>query len=136
AVSDHEFVRDNFVRQMEDPHSLVVVVGPSSAPTGFLALNPDPHFDDTVVIGIASVSAASRHHGAGTAMLNLALAWAREAGYQYCSVEWTSPNLVSDRFWRTRGFTPVQYKLSRRIDPSVAWADASLSYEHIRPVNL
>lgn len=72
APSDHEFVRDNFVRQMVDPRSLVVVVGPSSAPVGFLSLNPDPHFDDAVVIGIASVSAAS------------------------------SPNLVSDRFGRTR----------------------------------
>lgn len=85
--------------------------------------------------GIASIGAAGRHRGAGTAMLRFAMDWAGRAGYRFCSVEWTSPNLVSYRFWRARGFTPVQYKLTHQIDARVAWANQSLSYDHIRPAD-
>lgn len=46
--------------------------------------------------------------------------------YGYCAVGWTSSNLISDAFYRSRGFTPVRLRLHRRIDSRISWANDSL----------
>jgi len=136
ALSDHGFTRGNFVKAMESPQSLLVVAELGHRLGGFFEVNADGHFLDTATIGIAGVAPGERHQGVGTAIVNFTLDWASRAGYRYCAVEWTSPNLTSDRFWRSRGFEPLQYKLTRRIDPRIAWANPGLSYDHIRPLDL
>ena len=94
-------------------------------------MNPDGHFVDTATIGIAGVAPGERHHGVGTAIVKFAMEWASSSGYLFCAVEWTSPNLTSDRFWRSRGFQPLQYKLTRRIDPRIAWrCNGLLNVDH------
>lgn len=136
ALSDLDFVRDEMIKGMESDRSLVVVADLGNRLGGFFQLHPDNHFLDTATIGIAGVAPGDRHHGVGTAIVNFALNWSVDNGYRLCAVEWTSPNLTSDRFWRGRGFQPLQYKLTRRIDPRVAWAHSSLSYEHLHPLDL
>lgn len=136
ALSDHSFVRSNFVKAMESPRSLLVVADLGDKLGGLFQVNPDSQFLDTATIGIAGVAPGERHQGVGTAILEFALNWASRSGYRHCAVEWTSPNLTSDRFWRSRGFQPMQYKLTRRIDPRVAWAHPDMSYDHIRPLDL
>jgi GNAT superfamily N-acetyltransferase len=136
ALSDHEFVRDELTRAMASDHHKVVVAEADDGITGFLQVNPDPRFADTATIGIAGVARSDRHRGVGTAIVNYTLGWAGRSGFRFCAVEWTSSNLTSDRFWRNRGFQPLQYKLTRRIDPRIAWADSEISYEYIRPVEL
>lgn len=69
-------------------------------------------------------------------MINYALDWAYQTCYRFCAVGWASPNLTSDRFWRGRGSQPLQYKLTRRIDPRIAWAHPGISYDHLRPLDL
>ena len=136
ALSDQEGPHNGFIAGMADGRSLVVVTDLGDSIGGYLHLHPDRLLLDTVTIGIASVKLGIRHSGHGTAMLAYAMEWAARSGYRYCAVEWTSPNLTSDRFWRSRGFHPVQYKLTRRIDSRVAWANPSLSYQHLRPLDL
>ncbi len=136
ALSDHGFTRGQFVTAMESVWSLVVVADLGYRLGGFFQVNPDSHFVDTATIGIAGVASGDRHQGVGTAIVDFALDWASTSGYRFCAVEWTSPNLTSDRFWRGRGFEPLQYKLTRRIDPRVAWAHSGISYDHIRPLDL
>jgi GNAT superfamily N-acetyltransferase len=51
--------------------------------------------------------------GVGTAMLDALCRWAAQCGYGYCTVGWTLSNLVSDAFYRSRGFTPIRYRLRR-----------------------
>lgn len=136
ALSDHDFVRNNFTKAMETDRSLVAVADLGNRLGGFFQVNPDNHFVDTATIGIAGVAPDDRHQGVGTAIVNFALDWANNSGYRFCAVEWSSPNLTSDRFWRSRGFQPLQYKLTRRIDPRIAWAHSRISYDHIRPIDL
>lgn len=64
----------------------------------------------------------ARGTGAGTALLDRALAWAREAGYVHCTVSWMSANLLAARFWRRSGFRPIAYRLLRVVDERIAWA--------------
>lgn len=136
ALSDHDFVREGLIKGMTFARSLVVVADLGQTLGGFFQVNPDSHFVDTATIGIAGVAPGERHQGVGTAIVNFAMDWACSSGFRFCAVEWTSPNLTSDRFWRNRGFQPLQYKLTRRIDPSIAWAHSGISYDHIRPLDL
>jgi GNAT superfamily N-acetyltransferase len=136
ALSDHEFIRSNFSKAMDTDRSLVAVAARGNRLSGFVQVNPDHHFVDTATIGIAGVAPVDRHRGVGTATVNFALAWARNRGHHFCAVEWSSANLTSDRFWRSRAFQPLQYKLTRRIDPRIAWAHSGISYDHIRPIDL
>jgi hypothetical protein len=46
-------------------------------------------------------------------MLDALCRWAAQCGYGYCTVGWTLSNLVSDAFYRSRGFTPIRYRLRR-----------------------
>lgn len=136
ALSDHDFVREELIKGIEAADSLVVVADLGQRLAGFFQLNPDNHFVDTARIGIAGVGPSERHQGVGTAILDFAMDWASRVGFRFCAVEWTSPNLTSDRFWRSRGFQPLQYKLTRRIDPRIAWAHSGISYDHIRPLDI
>ncbi len=67
--------------------------------------------------------AEARGGGVGSATLDRAMAWAREQGYEYCSVSWLSGNLLGARFWQARGFRPIGYRLMRKVDERIAWAN-------------
>jgi len=50
---------------------------------------------------------------------------AQANGYRYCEVDWRSTSLQAGRFWPRRGFRPMVYRLARRIDPRIAWANGN-----------
>ena len=66
--------------------------------------------------------AAARGGGVGRALLQHAMAWAREQGYAHCTVNWMTANLLGARFWPGSGFRPVGYRLCRSVDERIAWA--------------
>jgi GNAT superfamily N-acetyltransferase len=73
--------------------------------------------------GTASITGAYtlpevRGAGVGSALLDRALAWAREEGYARCTVDYEPMNVPGARFWR-RYFAPVVYALARHIDVRV-----------------
>jgi GNAT superfamily N-acetyltransferase len=82
--------------------------------------NPDGQYLRMATIGIATVDPSYHSQGIGTAMLNTIVDWSARRGLECCGVEWSSANLVSDSFWRSRSFVRAQYKLARRIDPRTA----------------
>jgi GNAT superfamily N-acetyltransferase len=81
--------------------------------------------------GTASITGAftradARGRGVATALLERALAWAREHGYARCAVDFEPMNVLAARFW-LRHFRPVCYSVARHVDERVAWADARRS---------
>jgi GNAT superfamily N-acetyltransferase len=61
-----------------------------------------------------------RSRGVGAALVAHAMAWAREAGYSSCMVDFMTASRAAP-FWRTLGFQPVSYLLRRIVDDRVAW---------------
>lgn len=68
------------------------------------------------------VDEAARAGGVGGALLRRSLQWAREAGYQWCTLHYFAPNLAGSRFWRRSGFRPLTHRLMRHVDERIAWA--------------
>ncbi len=63
-----------------------------------------------------------RGAGIGRGLLAHSLRWARDQGFDYCTLHYFSANIVGARFWQAAGFRPFQHHLSRIIDGRVAWA--------------
>ncbi|OGO67782.1 MAG: hypothetical protein A2Z37_02275 [Chloroflexi bacterium RBG_19FT_COMBO_62_14] len=53
--------------------------------------------------------------GVATCLLNRALGWAKDQGYDRCAVDFEPMNPQARRFW-TRHFDCVAYTLVRRLD--------------------
>jgi GNAT superfamily N-acetyltransferase len=66
--------------------------------------------------------AEGRGGGVGTALLRHSMAWARDAGFEHCTLHYFSANISGARFWRRNGFRPVVERLCRRLDERIAWA--------------
>ncbi|HUP83405.1 MAG TPA: GNAT family N-acetyltransferase [Candidatus Limnocylindria bacterium] len=67
-------------------------------------------------LGYAAVAPDARGLGAGRALGDACLVWARDNGYEWVATDWRSTNLEADRTWRAAGFRPTFYRLFRQID--------------------
>ena len=74
-------------------------------------------------MSVAGTRSAVRGQGIGTLLTRYGLAQARAAGHRFCETDWRSTNLLAARFWPRQGFQPMVYRLVRRVDPRIAWAD-------------
>lgn len=87
---------------------------------GHLALYPEePNLatpPGSVYLAVAATLPEARGLGAGVALTETALAWAREAGYSAVHTDWRMANLQSSRFWPRRGFRETFYRLARRVE--------------------
>jgi GNAT superfamily N-acetyltransferase len=72
---------------------------------------------------VAGTREWARGRGIARALWRHAAAHARSAGWRYCKTDWRSTNLTASRVWPRLGFRPVAYRLVRRIDPRIAWAN-------------
>jgi GNAT superfamily N-acetyltransferase len=70
--------------------------------------------DKTVAISGAFCEPDHRSGGISKRLLAEGLAWAREQGYERCSVDWESNNIEATAFW-TRHFRPVCVSLMRVV---------------------
>lgn len=74
-------------------------------------------------LSVAGTREAARGQGIGTLLTHYGFAYARQAGYRYCEADWRSTNLLAARFWPRQGFQPLVYRLVRRLDQRIAWAN-------------
>ena len=131
-VELHE-IGNGFQEALVEERRLLLVAEHDGRIAGLMQAGPDRNYRDAATIGLAAVTSAARSKGVGTALLAGVVEWAAAQGFHRCGVEWTSPNLLSDPFWRGHDFDPVRYKLTRLIDARVAWANADLSYRYFVP---
>jgi GNAT superfamily N-acetyltransferase len=66
-------------------------------------------------LGYAAVFPDARGLGAGRALGETVLAWARDAGFPAVVTDWRSANIEADRAWRGLGFRPTFRRLHRSI---------------------
>ncbi len=70
---------------------------------------------DAGFLGYVAVLPEARGAGAGRALGERVLAWARDAGYGWVVTDWRSANIEADRAWRSLGFEPLFRRLHRSI---------------------
>jgi GNAT superfamily N-acetyltransferase len=71
--------------------------------------------EGAVLLGWAATRPEVRGSGAGVALMDASLAWAREHGYTTMVTDWRETNLLSSRFWPRRGFRRSFIRLYRSI---------------------
>jgi putative acetyltransferase len=113
-------------RVLGGPEHAVWLAERDGAAVAYLRIGPASDEACTIIRdpGTASITAAytrpaARGAGVGAALLDRALAWAREAGYVRCTVDFEPMNVLGARFW-LRHFCPAVYTLARPIDARVA----------------
>jgi GNAT superfamily N-acetyltransferase len=108
-------------RHVEDPAQAVFVAERDGRPVACLRIGPCAT-DVAMVVrdaGTASITAAFteppfRGGGVASALLDAAVGWARDAGYQRCAVDHESANREAGRFW-ARHFVPATLSMGRRL---------------------
>ncbi|HEY4669304.1 MAG TPA: GNAT family N-acetyltransferase [Tepidiformaceae bacterium] len=87
---------------------------------GFTPPTVEPKHNIYLYEGV--VDPAARSGGIGQALLSHSMRWARENGYERCTLHWASGNPEGAPFWLKHGFVPVEHTMSRRVDERIAWA--------------
>ncbi|WP_374686479.1 N-acetyltransferase family protein [Promineifilum sp.] len=103
--------------------------GGSGRVLGYQAYFPASHSDHNlsipdraVVLNVAATRPEARRLGVGRALTRAGLADAAAGGYAVCVADWRTTNLEAQRFWPRLGFRPAVYRLTRKVDPRIAWA--------------
>lgn len=78
--------------------------------------------DQAVLLEVAATRPEARRLGVGRALTRAGLADAAAGGYAVCVADWRTTNLEAQRFWPRLGFRPAVYRLTRKVDPRIAWA--------------
>lgn len=78
-----------------------------------------------IELASAGTHPALRNTGLGTALARYGLTYVKHEGYTQCRTDWRTTNRLAARFWPRFGFTPLYYRLERRIDPRIAWAQVA-----------
>lgn len=96
---------------------------------GTVGFRPEPEEDtqmlaspDTVYLSVAATKPRARGRGISTALTWQGLAGARKDGFRICYTNWISPNFLASRFWPRFGFQDAAYRLSKQVNPMIAWA--------------
>jgi ribosomal protein S18 acetylase RimI-like enzyme len=81
-----------------------------------------PVSERTVLLELAATLPEARRRGIGRVLTAAGLADARDGGYRICITDWRTANIEANRFWPGQGFRTAVYRLTRKVDPRVAWA--------------
>ena len=118
-IDDEWPTRAEYEAWLHDPQVAVWIAEATEEAIGFLTIGPEVQDACTIIRdeGTASVIAAFtreevRGKGVATGLLNRALTWAKDHGYERCAVDFEPMNPPARRFW-TRHFDPVAYTVVR-----------------------
>lgn len=124
--------RTGWAELVDDPDIVVWLAFLDGEPVGCQCYWPAETADDDLLtpdgcceLSVAGTRPHARGRGVGAALTRRGLRHAREAGYRFSLADWRSTNLLAARFWPRQGFRPMAYRLVRRVDQRIAWADPS-----------
>lgn len=124
--------RSGWAELVDDANVTVWLAFLDGEPVGCQCYWPAETADDDLLtpeacceLSVAGTRPRVRGRGIGTALTRHGLRQAREAGYRFSLADWRSTNLLAARFWPRQGFRPIAYRLVRRVDPRIAWANPS-----------
>jgi GNAT superfamily N-acetyltransferase len=110
-----------YITYLQDPAHAVWLAWRDGEAIAYLHAGPANDEASTIIYdeGTCSIMGAYtqetvRGAGIGTALLERALAWAKDAGYTRCAVDFEPMNPPARRFW-LRYFTPVCYTFARYV---------------------
>ena len=122
AVTDED--REQFLVEIDDPEVGLFLAEIDGKAVGELLMVPAQRSsmhvglarpERAAFLGFAATLPEARGSGAGLALTNAGLAWAREQGYPVTVVDWRETNLLASRFWPARGFRRTFLRLYRSI---------------------
>jgi GNAT superfamily N-acetyltransferase len=120
----------SYASMAEDDEAIVWLALDGERALGFQAYFPAEPAPESLLtpaacveLSVAGTRPEARGRGVGLALTRHGLAAARAAGARHCLSDWRSANLLVSRFWPRQGFRPVAYRLARRVDPRIAWAN-------------
>jgi GNAT superfamily N-acetyltransferase len=110
-------IRGSWAESFDYPDDALFLAEVDGGVAGMLLLEstePDVGVGErTVGLAVCAVASEARGHGVGTALVEHALGWAANEGYETVITDWRVPNLLSSRFWPARGFRPTFHRLHR-----------------------
>ncbi|MEM7130656.1 MAG: hypothetical protein AAF702_30305 [Chloroflexota bacterium] len=89
----------------------------------------EPEADDLYIpercieLSAAGMVSEVRSMGIGLALSLAGFTHAKQSGYAHCLADWRTANLQASRFWLKHGFKSVVYRLHRRVDERILWAN-------------
>lgn len=115
----HTTKREDLLETLEEPdvhHYIVEYVDDAVAQCITFPLSRRRgSFDHTLHLSAVTVHAEHRHLGVATAMVDIALNDARDAGFEYVETNWRVTNRRARNYWLRYGFEPTYVRLHRTI---------------------
>ena len=123
-----EELREGWAELADEKEWTVWMALDNSEALGTVGFHPEEESDTgmlvsphTASLSVAATKPKARGRGISTALTWHGLEQARKDGFEICYTDWISPNLLASRFWPRFGFKDIAYRLSKRIDPMIAW---------------
>ncbi len=125
---DWEELREGWSELADDKEWTIWLALEKEQVLGMVGFRPEEEDDTGMLISprimelsIAATKPEARGRGVSTALTWHGLAQSQKNGFDICYINWISPNLLASRFWPRFGFKDAAYRLSKRIDPMIAW---------------
>ena len=125
---DWEELREGWSELADDNEWTVWLTLEKGNALGMIGFRPEEEDDTgmlissrTMELSIAATKPEARGHGISTVLIWHGLAQSQKNGFDICYTNWISPNLLASRFWPRFGFKDAAYRLSKRVDPMIAW---------------
>lgn len=78
--------------------------------------------ENCVELPAASTNPELRGRGVGRTLANHCFGEMKKQGFDYIFADWRTANQLASYFWPRMGFQPVMVRMTRKVDPRIAWA--------------
>jgi GNAT superfamily N-acetyltransferase len=116
-ANEHRALRSagavHLIAELDGRHVGLLTIEPTS-PAPRLCPAGQPYIGSTATLPDV------RRRGVGSALVDAALGWAHEHGFEWISVDFATANPLSRPFWLGAGFRPTGYGVLRLIDQTTA----------------